>query len=270
MLAARQAPRPLVERAPLGQGVAFDHGVDRVAGAARRPHHGGSGRLIGQPGQVRHHGGGARAGPDHERALAGVSLAPEAQHVVEVIGHLRGQVELAARRDSAVARPARLPVDPRGVDRRERVEEVLAPAGFAHQQAERVLAALGLADRIALQGTATAHVHDLRMGVDAILELRQASDRLRAALCVFQPGGKLVRVGRAPARSAQVLERARAEVHAPRREHAHVAPRHGVGAHLAALEHVRVEARVERRERGLEPDRAGSDDGDTVASGKWH
>ena len=39
-------------------------------------------------------------------------------------------------------------------------------------------------------------------------------------------------------------------------------------ADLALLEHLHVEAVVERRERGLEPDRTGADDGERVGGGR--
>jgi len=40
-----------------------------------------------------------------------------------------------------------------------------------------------------------------------------------------------------------------------------------MGAHLAALEHVHIEAAVERGGGGFEADRAGADDGECVAGG---
>jgi hypothetical protein len=106
-----------------------------------------------------------------------------------------------------------------------------------------------------------ARLHDLCERVDAPCHFGQESERLQVALNQLGPGRTGLEIGRGPARLLEVRARVLAEVHAPGREHPHVAPGERVRAHLALLEYLHIEAVVERREGGLEPDRTGADDG---------
>ena len=187
-----------------------------------------------------------------------------------MIGHLRRQVELLPRGQTTFARVVRVRVDARGIDHRERVQKVLAPALIAHQQAERLLAPRRRADVIALEHPAPADLHHLRVRVQPVLQGIQRARGLQVGLDEFHARRECLGVRRRPAAVLQLLRRRWPHVHAPRREHAYVAPRDRVRTDLALFEQVNVEALIEGGERGLDADRAGADDGERVACGLGH
>ena len=148
------------------------------------------------------------------------------------------------------------------------MQEVLAPAGIAHQQAKRMLPPV-LA-HVAFQRTAPAHMHDLRLQVHTPRERGELARRLETALDIFEPRRTSIRIGRLPAARRELARRHGSDVHGPRREHAHVAPRERVRAHFAALEHVHVEAEIEPQQCGFDADGACADDGERIARGERH
>src|SRR5262245_60933890 len=101
-------------------------------------------------------------------------------------------------------------------------------------------------------------MNDLRVRVQPILQLGQSAERRQILFRQLTTGWKRLRVRRLPAGLAQVLDRRRAQVHPPGREHAHMAPCDRVAPDLAALEQVDVEALIETGEGGLETDGSGA------------